>query len=61
MIVDFPGGKHCEDCDEQIPVRRMHTLPGSTRCVPCQMAWDRMFNDAVTASGERGVVIIVPR
>lgn len=60
-IIDFPGGTHCADCDEQIPVRRMHCHPEATRCVRCQMEWDRTFDDAVTASGRNGIVIVVPR
>lgn len=57
-VVEFTGGKHCEDCDEQIPPRRVMAFPKATRCGPCQSAQDRRILQAVDAAGEHGIVII---
>ena len=31
---------HCEDCENPIPERRRHFLPGVRRCVTCQSEHD---------------------
>ncbi|TVT90817.1 TraR/DksA C4-type zinc finger protein [Pseudomonas sp. RGB] len=35
-----PSRSHCQDCDEQIPVKRQ-ALGGITRCTPCQTLTER--------------------
>lgn len=30
----------CEDCGKQIPTRRLQVIPGATRCVLCQAAFE---------------------
>lgn len=31
-----PSLSHCDDCGADIPPLRRETVPGCTRCVPCQ-------------------------
>ncbi len=31
---------HCEDCGEPIPAKRQEHVPGCTRCVLCQRAYE---------------------
>ena len=31
----------CQDCGQPIGNERLEALPGSTRCVTCQAAWER--------------------
>ncbi len=31
----------CEDCGEKIAAMRLEALPDSTRCVKCQVEWER--------------------
>ncbi len=40
------GAKHCEDCGEEIPVKRRAALPGSRTCVGCQTARDAAMRPA---------------
>jgi len=36
-----PSATHCEDCDERIPPARREYVPGVTRCVECQVFFER--------------------
>jgi len=31
----------CEDCGQEIGAERLGALPSATRCVACQMAWEK--------------------
>ncbi|TAN33878.1 hypothetical protein EPN29_04400 [bacterium] len=31
----------CEDCNQEIGAERHAALPGATRCVRCQVAWEQ--------------------
>jgi phage/conjugal plasmid C-4 type zinc finger TraR family protein len=31
----------CEDCDIQIPPKRIEALPSATRCVSCQQEYEK--------------------
>jgi hypothetical protein len=42
-MLDFTGGVRCENCDEQIPVERVRTVPRVTRCVLCQAEHNRQL------------------
>ena len=37
-----PSLEFCEDCDEDIPLKRQELVPGCTRCVGCQERHNRM-------------------
>lgn len=39
------GGIYCEDCGMEIPEGRRRAVPGCTRCVSCQDAFERMGGD----------------
>jgi phage/conjugal plasmid C-4 type zinc finger TraR family protein len=31
----------CEDCDEEIPLRRRQAVPGCIRCIECQTLYEK--------------------
>lgn len=31
-----PAATHCEDCGEEIPIKRRLAMPGCRRCIDCQ-------------------------
>lgn len=35
--------EECEECGRRIPEARRKAVPGCTRCVGCQEAWERGF------------------
>lgn len=35
------GREDCEDCGDEIPKARREKVPGATRCVSCQSAFER--------------------
>ena len=39
LIID--GVRHCIDCEEPIPARRLEVQPESVRCVPCKSIFER--------------------
>lgn len=39
--IDISTPRHCEDCDEQIPIERVKAVPFCTRCVMCQERTER--------------------
>lgn len=55
---EFTGGKHCEDCDEQILPARVRVFPKATRCTSCQSKRERRISAAVNEAGDDGIVVI---
>lgn len=35
-LLAFTGGRRCDECDEQIPPRRLRAQPDAARCVACE-------------------------
>lgn len=35
------GPVYCEDCDNEIPPKRIEAVPSATRCVRCQASAER--------------------
>ena len=35
------GPVYCEECDQEIPPKRIEAVPSATRCVPCQSSAER--------------------
>ena len=35
-ILRYGGPRYCEDCGEEIPIKRLLAAPGTTRCHQCQ-------------------------
>lgn len=46
-----PSWGLCEDCEEEIPERRLLAVPWTTRCVPCQESQERREGRRVETSG----------
>ena len=47
-IADIDAGRYgnCEDCGEQISVKRLKVMPFATRCVACQAQTEQHFRRA---------------
>lgn len=55
----MPHLKHCEDCDDPIPEKRLKAVLNARRCVPCQSKVDL---DPIEALGrnliEKGMAVV---
>lgn len=53
-VIGFTGGKHCAECDEQIPPKRLQANPGASLCTDCQQERDMAMAKAVDQVNQWG-------
>lgn len=58
QVLPFTGGKHCEDCDEQIDPRRLRINPNAKLCTSCEQDWELRQRTALNSAHASAVVII---